>query len=107
MELNSVTFLHKDVTISIEDIQLPITDGVRISYDRVGNILIGMDILKNLDIHIGTIETGETIFLACPKDKINDAYLLELNRLFHIGTDINASEFREYLNQNVSEIEES
>ena len=63
-------------------------DKVKVNFDRTGNILIGMDILKNWDIHIGTIETGETIFLACPKDQINDEYLLELEKLFRIGTSI-------------------
>ena len=68
---------------------------VKISYTRTGNILIGMDILKTLDIHIATIKTGETILLACPLDRINDEYLLELQKLYDIGTDINSAMVRD------------
>ena len=32
--------------------------------------------LKNWNIHMGTIDTGETIFLGCPKDQI---YCITLN----------------------------
>ncbi len=55
-----------------------------INYDRASNILIGMDILKEWDIHIGTIDTGETIFLGCPKGQINDEYLQELEKTFQV-----------------------
>ena len=51
-----------------------------------------MDILKDWDIHIGTISTGETIFLACPKDMLNDEYFLELNKLFGTGDSILSAE---------------
>jgi len=68
---------------------------IRINYDRTGNILLGMDILKDWDIHMGTIDTGETIFLACPKDQINDEYLQELEKTFHIASSINASFIRQ------------
>lgn len=65
-----------------------------VNYNRKGNILIGMDILKDWDIHMGTISTGETIFLACPKEKINDEYLLELERTFGIGKLTNSALLR-------------
>ena len=61
---------------------------IRINYDRTGNILLGMDILRDWDIHIGTIDTGETIFLGCPKDQINEGYLHALENTFHITSDI-------------------
>lgn len=64
---------------------------VRVNYDRTGNLLLGMDILKDWDIHIGTIDTGETIFLGCPKDQINDEYLQELENTFGIASIINES----------------
>lgn len=89
MQLQSVTFKHTDVALEIMEVSIPI-NSVRLSYDRTGNILIGMDILKDWDIHIGTInninlpENGQTIFLGCPKDQLNDEYLLELKRLFSI-----------------------
>lgn len=72
---------------------------IYVNYDRRGNILIGMDILKNWDIHIGTINTGETIFLGCPRNQINDEYLEELEKTFHITCDINALTVRQKLAQ--------
>ena len=59
-------------------------DEVKVSYDRTGNILIGMDILKDWDIHMGTVTTGETIFLACPKERLNNEYFEQLDKLFGI-----------------------
>lgn len=60
----------------------------RVKDFSIGECLLGMDILKNWDIHIGTIDTGDTIFMACPKDQINDEYLMALENTFHIGTEI-------------------
>jgi hypothetical protein len=84
MDITSVTFKHTDVKIKISGFDTHI-NSVRLSYDRSGNILIGMDILKEWDIHIGTITTGETIFLACPRNQLNSDYYQELNRLFLIS----------------------
>lgn len=73
------------------------TYSVSVSYDTLDIALIGMDFLKDWDIHIGTVnnenlpENNQTIFLACPKDSINTEYLLELERLFGIGTTINSA----------------
>lgn len=64
MELNSISFKHtaKNFTLgSLELGDLPIS----VSYDRTGNTLIGMDILKNLEIYIGKNELGETVLIAC------------------------------------------
>lgn len=94
MELTSVTFEHSDVLLKLMDIDIN-TNNIRLSYDRTGNILIGMDILKDWDIHMGTIdkttlpEYGQTIFLGCPRDQINKDYILELSRLFKTGASIN------------------
>lgn len=90
-KLPAVTFLHSGMTMIFNGIKIH-SSKVKVSYDRTGNILIGMDILKNWDIHIGTIGTGETIFLACPKDQLNDEYFRELNRLFGIGDKIITAE---------------
>lgn len=96
MKLTSVTFEHSDVLLKLMSVDIN-TNSVKLSYDRTGNILIGMDILKDWDIHIGTIdnpilpEHGQTIFLGCPRDQINKDYLLELERLFATGTSINAA----------------
>lgn len=71
-------------------------DTIRVNYDGTGNILIGMDILKDWDIHIGTTETGETYLIACPKDQLNDEYYKEVNRIFGIGDSIIAAEINNH-----------
>lgn len=90
-KLPAVTFLHSGLTMNFDGVEIN-SSSVKVSYDRTGNILIGMDILKNWDIHIGTIDTGETVFLACPKDRLNDEYFIELNRLFGISDNIITAE---------------
>lgn len=83
MDLSSITFSHKLEDMSIAGYSINCTD-VRISYDRTGNVLIGMDILKNFDIHIGTTVSGDTVLLACLKDNITKEYSDELEKLFDI-----------------------
>lgn len=94
MKSEALKFEHKVSQFEICGISLS-NNRLYINYDRKGNILIGMDILKNWDIHIGTAGTGETVFLGCPKDRINDGYLLELENTFHIASDINAAVIRQ------------
>jgi hypothetical protein len=86
-ELPAVTFLHRGLTMNFDGVEIK-SSSVNVSYDRTGNILIGMDILRNWDIHIGTTKYGKTVLLACPKDQLNDEYFLELNNLFELGDDI-------------------
>ena len=87
--------LHRISDFEIDGVPIN-TKYIHVNYDRKSNILIGMDILKDWDIHMGKViipnlkETGKTIFLACPLDGINQEYLLELERLFKIGTAINS-----------------
>lgn len=65
---------------------------LRVTTHTEGNILLGMDIMKNWDIHIGQdIYTKETKFIACPYDRLNDEYLLALEERFGTGTAINAA----------------
>lgn len=90
-KLPAVTFLHSGLTMNFNGVKIH-SPNVKVSYDRTGNILVGMDILKDWDIHIGTINTGETVFLACPKDQLNGEYFRELNRLFGIGDSIVTAE---------------
>lgn len=101
MQCSAISFKHEvnDVVIKRQgingndNIKYPIGNiEVYINYDRKGNILLGMDIMKDWDIHIGTISTGETIFLACPKDQLNDEYYIELNIAFGIGNSILTAE---------------
>lgn len=86
-ELPAVTFLHRGLTMNFDGVEIK-SSSVNVSYDRTGNILIGMDILRNWDIHIGTTKYGKTVLLACPKDQLNDEYFLELSNLFELGDDI-------------------
>lgn len=86
---DEISFKHRATNIIFNGVSISDKE-VYLNYDRRGNILIGMDILKDWDIHMGTIDSGETIFLGCPKDQINDEYLQELERTFHIASDINA-----------------
>lgn len=84
MELKSITFQHGGFDIAFGGIHVE-KDFVKVSYDRTGNILIGMDILSKLDIHIGKSKLlGKTIFLACPNDRINQEYLSALKRHFEL-----------------------
>lgn len=82
-DLKSVTFNYTGLEIDFQGFVVH-KDEVKVSYDRTGNILIGMDILKDWDIHMGTVTTGETIFLACPKERLNNEYFEQLDKLFGI-----------------------
>ena len=58
---------------------------MKISYDRTGNILIGMDILSQMDIHIGKSKIlGKTVFIACPYENMNQEYHEALSQHFDI-----------------------
>lgn len=96
MACSALKFKHDVSNFEIAGVSISHSN-LYINYDRSGNILIGMDILKNWDIHIGTTDSGETIFLGCPKDQINDEYLRELENTFHVASYINASIARQKL----------
>lgn len=62
-----------------------------INYDRVGNILIGMDILRQFELHFGealredekdNVHKGEYIILGCLKNNPANEYLGALERYF-------------------------
>lgn len=58
---------------------------VFVNYNRKGNILIGMDILQDLDIHMGTsTKNGRHLFIACPKDSLCREYSDALEQHFLI-----------------------
>ena len=59
------------------------SDRVCLNYDRKGNVLIGMDILKDWDIHIGVSKvTGKNLLLACPMESDFRVYVNALKRHF-------------------------
>ena len=92
MELQSVTFQHRDLEIEFDGICLK-KDFVKISYDRSGNILIGMDFLSQMDIHIGKSRIlRKTIFLACPYASLNSDYFQTLNEHFNLQ-DVSSKSF--------------
>lgn len=63
-----------------------------VSYDYGGNTLIGMELLKDWDIHIGTSRLyGRIVLLACPLNNITDEYLEALEREFGIGTSVSSA----------------
>lgn len=56
---------------------------VSISYDTTGNILIGMDILKDFQFLCDVSNvTGELVFLGCLRDSINNDYLAAVEEHF-------------------------
>ena len=84
MELKSVTFQHGNFEIDFGGVCIN-KDFVKVSYDRTGNILIGMDVLSQMDIHIGKSKIlGKTVFIACPYKSMNQEYLEALSQHFDI-----------------------
>lgn len=80
----AIKFEHTLSDFSIAGVNIS-TSKICLNYNRNGNILIGMDILKDWDIHMGTTASGETLMLACPKDKINAEYYDALKKYFNIS----------------------
>lgn len=70
----AMKFEHGISDLTIAGVRIP-CDKICLNYDRKGNILIGMDILQNWDIHMGISKmNGKNLFLACPKDNICKEY---------------------------------
>ncbi|MEH2928732.1 hypothetical protein VSQ48_02210 [Candidatus Ventrimonas sp. KK005] len=71
---SAIKFKHKLDSLVIGGYDFGRRD-VYFNYNREGNILIGMDILSQMDIHMGADKnTGEYILIGCLKDNINIAY---------------------------------
>lgn len=82
MDCPAMKFEHKimDFTIGGTEIQ---SDKICLNYDRKGNILIGMDILKDWDIHIGVSKvTRKNLLLACPMENRSSEYRNALEKHF-------------------------
>ena len=81
----AMKFEHKISNFKIGGVKIS-ADKMCLNYDRKGNILIGMDILKDWDIHIGISKaTGKSLFLACPMGNRGKEYFGELERHFGIS----------------------
>lgn len=75
MECAAMKFEHRVADMTIAGMPVP-CDKICLNYDRRGNILIGMDILQNWDIHMGiSNKTGKHLFIACPLERISREYL--------------------------------
>lgn len=62
---------------------------VNVSYDTHMVALIGMEFIKDIDIHIGiSNKTGKYTLIACPKNKLNDEYYKALDEHFNLGNKI-------------------
>lgn len=90
LDLPAVSFRKEVSNISISGVDIG-SRKIKINYDRSGNILIGVDILKTLDIHIGKENSGKTVLLACPQNSINREYLNALENLIEESTNISVT----------------
>lgn len=81
---SAIKFKHKLDSLIIGGYDFGSKD-IFFNYNREGNILIGMDILSQMDIHIGEDKnTGECILLGCLKDEINMTYKEALRNSFGV-----------------------
>lgn len=84
MECQAMKFEHGISDFTIGGVKIA-SDRICLNYDRKGNILIGMDILKDWDIHIGVSKvTGKSLFLACPTGSKCREYMDALEMHFGI-----------------------
>ena len=82
MDCAAMKFEHGISDFTIAGVKVP-CDTICLNYDRKGNILIGMDILQNWDIHMGiSRKTGKNTFLASPKAVISQEYVEALEKHF-------------------------
>jgi len=82
MECTAMKFEHRIFDMTIAGMPVP-CDKICLNYDRRGNILIGMDIMQNWDIHMGiSNKTGKHLFIACHGERIGKEYLNALRMHF-------------------------
>lgn len=55
---------------------------ISVSYDTFDVALIGMDFIKEWDLHIGMNKADDIILLACHNQRLNNTYYQELNKCF-------------------------
>lgn len=84
MDCSAMKFEHGVTDFTIAGVKIS-CDKICLNYDRKGNILIGMDILENWDIHMGISRiTGRNLFLACPIGNKSQEYAEALARHFEV-----------------------
>lgn len=84
-----VTFECKVTDVSVGEYYISNELPMRVSCDTNGNVLLGMDILKDFDYHCGNslvdddenrINKGDHIFIGCLKTDMNEEYLEALKK---------------------------
>lgn len=68
------------------------------SFDRNEKVLLGMGIFKDWDFHVGKNNIGETVFIGCPNDSLNQEYYRALENEFGITPKLNAAIVYEQIN---------
>lgn len=63
---------------------------LNISYDTSKIALIGMEVLQNWVCYIDKNKDGDIVFMGCPRDKLNQEFLIALQNEFNLGTNIDA-----------------
>ncbi len=82
----AMKFVHGISDFTVAGVKIA-CDKICLNYDRKGNILIGMDILQEWDIHMGISKvTEKNLFLASPRESICQEYLDALAQ--HFGDSI-------------------
>ena len=85
-----IVVLQKMYDVKVNDISIG-NKYMNVSYDTSEVALIGMSLLKDWDIHIGKNKKGETVFLGCPYNMLNQEYYLALENEFGIQQNIDAA----------------
>lgn len=81
-----VMIQHRLYDVKLNDIEIG-NRYMGISYDTHLVALLGMEFIKDLDLHIGiSNKTGKCTLIACPKNKLNDDYYRALDEHFNLGT---------------------
>ena len=100
LECRAIKFKKEANEVLINNLRIPKLY-VGVNYDKECSNLIGMNTLKDWDIHIGkSVISDRIVFLGCPRDRINPQYLEALEKEFKLGTTINSN--RIYRGLNVS-----
>ena len=94
-----VVFERDATNISINHCSIQDTK-VRISYDDLGITLIGYELLKQLDIHMGLSSDRRMCIVGCPRQQFNNEYLKALEETFGLATTLGAYAFRSKIKDN-------
>ena len=85
MKCEALKFQHSLKMMRINGVLMNI-DYIYLNYDRSGNILIGMDILKQMICHIDeSLVTGKLTLLCCPREYVTADFKEALYRHFRIA----------------------